>query len=370
MADARRFEAVDPSTMPRRMMPLLVGITGPSFSGKSYSAEELAKGIQRVYGGKVYHIDTENDRALELHKAYGGPFDFVHVPFPIPKSPEQYETAIRFCLAHDDCGVIVVDTMSHEHFALLQMMEDYMERKGAGDDPDKRDRLLFASQVVPKAQRKRLNELIAHGLIRKDGQKVPIILLYRAADKTKPGKSKRDGGDGKPVHKGWQAETTSMLPYEMTVRFLLPPASDGHPNLTPDTEFEKLDVKHPHQFRGWFKPGFQLTAEVGEKLARWAKGESAAPTGKPAQAPPPAAPPPNQEEAGLVEEIKAELARHQLLGKPASKDAIQSAFGMGWGAVTKLPADQLRIGLEALTKQLDGLAAMREPGQDEETEEP
>lgn len=367
MADARRFEAVDPGTMPRRMMPLLVGITGPSFSGKSYSAEELAKGIQRVYGGKVYHIDTENDRALELHKAYGGPFDFVHVPFPIPKSPEQYETAIRFCLAHDDCGVIVVDTMSHEHFALLQMMEDYMERKGAGDDPDKRDRLLFASQVVPKAQRKRLNELIAHGLIRKDGQKVPIILLYRAADKTKPGKSKRDGGDGKPVHKGWQAETTSMLPYEMTVRFLLPPASDGHPNLTPDTEFEKLDVKHPHQFRGWFTPGFQLTAEVGEKLARWAKGESAVPAGKPAQAPPPAGT--TDEAAALVAEVKAVLKAHGFEGSKAAAEPVLAAFGKTWVEMTKLPAEQLRIGLDTLKRNLTGLAAMREPGQDEGTEE-
>lgn len=366
MADARRFEAVDPGSAPRRVMPLLIGITGPSFSGKSYSAEELAKGIQRIYGGKIYHVDTENDRALELHKAYGGPFDFVHVPFPIPKSPEQYENAIRFCLGRDDCGVIVVDTMSHEHFALLQMMEDYMERKGAGDDADKRDRLLFASQVVPKAQRKRLNELIAHGAVRKDGAKVPMLLLYRAADKTKPGKSKREGGDGKPVHKGWQAETTSMLPYEMTVRFLLPPASDGHPNLTPDTEFEKMDIKHPHQFRGWFKEGFQLNADVGERLARWAKGESASPTtSKPAQAPPSPAGQ-TDEAAALVVEVKAVLKTHGFEGSKAAAEPVQLAFGSTWAEMTRLPADQLRIGLDALKRNLNGLAAMREPGQDEE----
>lgn len=363
----RKFEAVDPGIAPRKEMPLLIGITGPSFSGKSYSAEALAQGIQRVYGGKIYHGDTENDRALELHKAYGGPFEFQHVPFPIPKSPEEYETFIRYCLAQDDCGVIVVDTMSHEHFSILQMMEDYMQRKGAGDDYDKRNQLLFASQVIPKAQRKRLNELIAYGCVKKDGGKVPIILLYRAADKTKPGKPKKEGGDGKPVHKGWQAETTSMLPYEMTVRFLLPPGSDGHPNLNPDTEFEKLDIKHPHQFREWFRPGFQLNAEVGERLARWAKnakGDAAKPASQatplPADAP----------EVVLVKEISAYLKSHGIEGSKAAAEPLQMAFGQTWAAVTRLPADQLRVGLAALRKNLDGLAAMRaqaperEPGEE------
>lgn len=356
LPEARKFEAYDPALGPLKEMPLLIGITGPSFSGKSYSSETLAAGIKKVYGGEVYHVDTENDRALELHKRYGGPFEFQHVPFRQPKSPGEYEGVIRFCLSKPDCGVIIVDTMTHEHLALLNMMEEYMERKGAGDDWEKRDRLLFASMVQPKAQRKRVNELIAFGCVRPDGRKVPIILLYRAQDKTKPGKSKKDGGDGKPIHKGWQAETTSDLPFYMTARFLLPPGSDGHPNLSPDTEWEKLEIKNPQQFRGWFKPGFQLSEEIGERLARWAKGGAAA------------AP---DEKATILEFIRLKLATI-----PGTKDrgsAIQRHFLCpSWTPVTKLSLDRLQAGYAGLAAELEGLAAMkaeppeREPGEDPE----
>lgn len=372
---ARAFEAINPATAPRKPMPLLIGITGPSFSGKSYSAEELAKGILRVYGGKVYHVDTENDRALELHEAYGGPFDFVHVPFPLPKSPAQYEEAVRFCLSKDDCGVIILDTMSHEHHALLEMMEEYMQRKGAADDADKRDRLLFASQVVPKAQRKRLNELLVHGCFRRDGTKVPLLLLYRAADKTKPGKSKKEGGDGKPIHKGWQAETTSQLPYDMTIRFLLPPASDGHPNLKPDTEFEKMDIKLPHQFRGWFTDGFQLTADVGERLARWAVGEDVKPAGRnlpeesgKSRSEPAAAQTddPKLQSARLVMEITDLLRKHQKTRKEADLELAVAFVGKTWQQIQRLSPRELQDGLAILKRNLDGVAAMaRQPGEDE-----
>jgi hypothetical protein len=368
-APERRFDSYDPATGPLKEMPLLVGITGPSFSGKSYSSEELAAGMQKVYGGQIYHIDTENDRALELHKRYGGKFEFQHVPFRQPASPEQYEQVLRYCLAKPDCGVIVVDTMTHEHIAVLNMMEEYLERKGAGDDWQKRDRMLFASMVVPKAQRKRLNELVAFGCVRPDGRKVPVILLYRAQDKTKPGKSKADGGDGKPIHKGWQAETTSDLPFYMTARFLLPPGSDGHPNQNPDTEWERLAIKNPQQFRDWFKPGFQLTAEIGERLARWAKGEQvqAQPHGaaqKPASGPP--APPDVLKEALslLTERLPGAENAEQRAG------LFESAFGTrSSSAARKMPPDQQALALAELRRQLDGLAAMqaeRQPGEDDE----
>lgn len=368
VAPERRFEAYDPATGPLKEMPLLVGITGPSGSGKSYSAGELATGMLTVYGGRIYWIDTENDRALELHKRYGGPFDFHHVPFPQPKSPAEYDTIFRYCLDQPDCGVIIIDNLTHEHVALLDMMEDYMERKGAGDDWQKRDRLLFASMVIPKAQRKRLNERIAFGSIRKDGQKVPVILLYRAQDKTKPGKSKQDGGDGKPIHKGWQAETSSDLPFYMTARFLLPPGSDGHPNTNPDTEWERLAIKNPQQFRDWFKPGFQLNREIGARLARWAKGGRQAAQGsapgadrQPRGQPERAAGAPDESQA-VLEQVAELLGRH-CKTKEQRQGALEAAFGGFTKAfLTALPVDQLAVGLAALRQQLEGLAALRDAG--------
>ena len=50
------------------------------------------------------------------------------------------------------------------------------------------------------------------------------------------------------------------------------PGSDGHPNLTPETDSEKMSVKLPEQFRGWFKPGLQLNEELGERLAGFQPG--------------------------------------------------------------------------------------------------
>lgn len=363
---ARAFEDYDPTTR-KKEMPLLVGITGPSFSGKSYSAGELATGIQKVYGGQIYWIDTENDRALELHKSMGGPFEFRHVPFRQPKSPGEYEEVLNYCLAKPDCGVIIFDTMTHEHIALLNMMEEYMERKGAGDDWEKRDRLLFASMVVPKAQRKRLNEKIAFGAVRKDGRKVPLILLYRAQDKTKPGKSKREGGDGKPIHKGWQAETSSDLPYYMTARFLLPPGSDGHPNQKPDTEWEKLAIKNPQQFRDWFQDGFQLNRAIGERLARWAMGEAAV---TPAPAPIVAQAGGQGGKQALLAELAEALTSAYGQDREKRSAALEHAFGT-WSRkeIEKLGEDDLRKGLAALKMNLDPAAHMeREPGFDEGTE--
>lgn len=341
MSEPRKFTDYDPAEGVLKVMPLLISITAPSFGGKSYSAGRLAVGIQRVVGGQIYWIDTENDRALELHKRYGGPFEFRHVPFHHPKSPQEYEQALKFCLAKPDCGVIIIDNMSAEHVALLDMMEEYFTRKGISDNWEKREKATMAAQVIPKAHRKHFNEVAAFGAMRPDGRKVPIIFLYRAVDKTKPSTKIETDASGKTykkmeiVHVGWQAETTSPLPALMTARFLLPPASDGHPNLNPDTEFEKLVVKNPQQFRGWFAPGFQLTEEVGERMARWAYPATDSAT----------KPDPDRAVV-LLAEIEAHL--RTLLSQDAKKEALQSAFGATWKQVKEMPVDKLEAGLTKL----------------------
>jgi hypothetical protein len=244
-------------------MPVCVGITGPQHSGKTYSAMRIAEGMKRVVGGEIYYIDSERGRSLH----YRDKFNFRYVQFDPPYNAESYLAAIEHCEAKG-ATVIVIDSMSHEHSGeggLLDQIEDYLQKR-AGDDDNRREKLKWAAQIEPKAERNRLNRHVT-------GSTTFFILCYRAKDKTKP------GAGGKAVHIGWQAETSSTLPYEMTVRFLLPPGSDGHPNLEPDTEWEKLEVKNPSQFRDWFKPGFQLNEEVGERLARWSIGDAGPSTG-------------------------------------------------------------------------------------------
>lgn len=243
----------------RCAVPLLIGITGASSSGKTYSALRLGTGIARVNGGPLYVIDTEHKRALH----YADAFDFEHINFEPPFGPLDYLAAIRFCVEHK-AGCIVIDSMTHEHSGtggVLDQSEQYLINR-LGDDHDKpgpRSKHLAASLIKPKRERKALNNAIVQ-------MGATAIFCYRAQDKIKPVPGKE------PEKLGWQPETTSPLVYEMTARFLLTPSCDGKPSLMPPTEAERAAIKTPAQFRDWFAPGFQLTEELGEKLATWAAG--------------------------------------------------------------------------------------------------
>lgn len=238
----------------RGTSPLLIGITGVSSSGKTFSALRLATGIQRVTGGEIFVIDTERERATH----YANRFKFRHVNFEPPFGPLDYKTAIDHCV-RKGAKVIVVDSMSHEHSGeggVMDQSDKWLDAK-CGDDWRKRQKNLMLSLVEPKRQRKILNAYIAR-------LGVSMILCYRAADKIKPVQGEE------PVKLGWQPETTSPLHYEMTQRFLLLPGAAGVPTLHPEHEAERLSIKTPEQFKGWFKEGEALSEALGERMARWA----------------------------------------------------------------------------------------------------
>src|SRR6185503_15959759 len=89
----------------REKTPLLLGLVGPSASGKTYSALRLATGIQRVCGGEIFMIDTEARRGLH----YADKFKFRHIAFGAAFSPLDYLEAIEHC-TKKGAGVIVVDS--------------------------------------------------------------------------------------------------------------------------------------------------------------------------------------------------------------------------------------------------------------------
>jgi ABC-type dipeptide/oligopeptide/nickel transport system ATPase subunit len=84
----RQFAASDAK---RSHVPLLIGLTGPSGGGKTFSALRLATGIQTVTGGDIYFIDTESRRALH----YADQFKFKHVPFDAPFGSLDYLALIN-----------------------------------------------------------------------------------------------------------------------------------------------------------------------------------------------------------------------------------------------------------------------------------
>jgi len=240
--------------------PLLLGVAGPSGSGKTYSALRLAVGMQQVIGGDIFGIDTEHKRML----AYADRFKFRHVDFEPPFGPLDYLAAIEHCVKKG-AKIIVIDNLTDEHAGpggVMDQSEKYLDEKAGGDE-NERLKLFMASLKEPKRQRKQLNNRIVQ-------LGINAVFCYRANDAVKP-------VPGKGIeHLGWTPETTSKLIYALTQCFLLAPGSDGKPIFKPATKGERLLVKHPEQFRDWFKDGIQLDEEAGRRMAEWASGPVAA----------------------------------------------------------------------------------------------
>lgn len=244
----RTFEDVEAV---RSKVPLLIGISGASFSGKTYSALELATGIQTVVGGDIFVIDTEARRASH----YVDYFKFRHVEFNAPFNPLAYLAAVRHCVARK-AGVIVIDSASHEH-------------DGDGGVLDMHDRAAANTRgptpwVKPKAERRAMiNGIVQSG--------VPMIFCFRAGPKLD---WKKKGENKEPTDLGIQPIGATPLFYEMTARFLLPAGSGGVPSWNSEIEAERELRKRPRQFDEMFRryEGKPLSRDMGREMAQWAAG--------------------------------------------------------------------------------------------------
>jgi hypothetical protein len=243
----------------RERVSLLVGLSGGTGSGKTYSAMRLAKGL--AGGNKFCVIDTEAGRAQH----YADLFAFDHGDLQPPFRPSAYADAIK---AADDAKypVIVVDSASHEwagEGGILDWHEDELDRM-AGTDWKKREAVKMAAWIQPKMGHKqmvqRLLQIRAH-----------LILCFRAEPKVEM----RRGTDGKMeiVEKqsltglhGWIPICEKNLPYELTASFLLMPDKPGVPQA----------IKLQEQHREFFPANAPITEAAGERLAAWARGGSVA----------------------------------------------------------------------------------------------
>jgi len=237
----------------REQVPLLLGYTGPSGGGKTYSMLRVATGIQRVSGGDIHVIDTEARRALH----YADRFRFQHLQFDPPFGPLDYLAAIKHCAAKG-AGVICVDSMSHEHEGPGGVLETHdAEVKRMGGEKHN-----FRAWARPKAERRRLiNEILQ--------LKTNLIFCFRAKQKTKP--------DGKKlIDLGWCPIAGPEFVYELTANCLLPPHANGVPQWETDLPGEREMMKLPQQFRDILTG--QLSEDMGEAMARWAAGEPTTPT--------------------------------------------------------------------------------------------
>lgn len=265
-AAARTFSA-EPGV--RKAVGLIIGLVGPSSSGKTYSALRLASGIREVTGGEIDFIDTESGRALY----YADKFRFNHVKLTEPFSPLDYLAALQYCVKRGT-KTIVIDSMSHEHEGkggVLDWHEQECERLiGLWSKNGKtvtRDTVQLAAWKTPKDARTELINTMLQ-------MNVNLVMTYRAKEKIKIVTGKP------PVDLGWQPIAGEQYIYEMVLQALLPPNSEGIPVWRSTNPNEQAIMKRPEQFRSIFDPDKpkQLDEETGRQLAQWAAGTLAMPT--------------------------------------------------------------------------------------------
>ena len=240
-------------------LPLLIGLIGPSGGGKTLSALRLAKGIQSVRGGLIVGIDTEARRMLH----YKSQYQFKYLQFGAPFTSLRYCDALLAAAKEANGGVVIVDSMSHEHEGAggyLEYHESELDRM-AGNDWKKREKCTFTAWIKPSADRTRLINTILQ-------TDCAFIFCFRAKEKLKIMRG------SEPIPLGWQAIAGDAFAYEMTVRCLLPPGANGIPDWSEDA-FKNHVAKRGNQHIALVPDGAQLNEDIGAKLALWAKGEDA-----------------------------------------------------------------------------------------------
>lgn len=254
----------------REDTPLIIGIAGPTKSGKTFSALRLAAGLAN--GGKVIMLNAEGARGHQ----YADKFTYIACDLVPPYRYGMYEAVLREAAAQKP-GAIIIDSMSHAHDGpggFLEWHEEELDRI-AGKDFEKRDKSNFTAWIKPKtaenAFRYALLEMPCH-----------VILCMRAKDKLKILTGKP------PIDLGLQPIVGESLSYETLFTLTLSAGAKGVPDL------EASDMREP--FDTMVPKGKPIDEQLGKQLVSWAKGASKrAPASPPAvlqvepSAPPPKA---------------------------------------------------------------------------------
>jgi hypothetical protein len=286
----------------REYTPLIIGIAGPTKSGKTYSAHRMAVGL--AAGGPIAMINAEGAKGHQ----YTNRFTYLAADIDAPYRPERYTEALKDALAVKP-AVIIIDSASHMHDGpggILEYHEDELDRMVGKTDFKARQRATFAAWVRPKAAE---NQFIYAML----GAPCHIILCFRAKEKIRlvPGKD--------PIDLGWQPIAGERIAFETIFTVMLPPHSKGVPDL------EISDMREP--FDTIVPKGKPIDEDLGKKLAEWARaGASTVAKDDP--------------KAAVLGVIKRELA---AAGEPALQQKVaREVFKVdGWKAIEALPLETL-----------------------------
>ena len=238
----------------REQVPLIIGLSGGTGSGKTFSAMRMAKGMS--HGKPFCVIDTENGRASH----YADQFVFDVLDLRAPFSPDAYAQAIQ---AADKANypVIVVDSMSHVWAGdggVLDWQENELDRM-AKDDYQRREACKMAAWIKPKMAHKHMMQALLQ-------VRAHLILCFRAEEKIEMVKTngklevrKKESLTGKD---GWIPICEKSVPFECTCSFLLLASNPGIPH----------PIKLQEQHKPFFNPAGSIDEYAGEQLSKWAAG--------------------------------------------------------------------------------------------------
>lgn len=253
----------------RENVGLLIGLSGASGSGKTFSAMRLAQGIVGPEG-RFAVIDTEARRALH----YADRFRFDHAELRAPFRPQAYADAIK---AADEAGyaAILIDSMSHEYEGGGGILEWAAELEAGTPKPGVTNPRTYGNDwwqdwdvkpikspgnwKEPKSAHKRLVSRLLQC-------RAHLIFCLRAEDKIeivrRGGKTEIIPPEQKAPKDRWVPICEKRFMFEMTASFVLTSDAPGVP----------LPVKLQEQHKGLFPQGQPITEEHGAALAAWAGG--------------------------------------------------------------------------------------------------
>lgn len=236
----------------RENTPLIIGIAGPTKSGKTYSAHRLARGlVGDKPNPRIIMLNAEGARGHQ----YADEFSYIACDIEQPFGPDRYADAVDE-IKKQSPDALIVDSCSHMHDGpggLLEWHEKELDRM-AGNDYKKREKCTWTAWIKPKAAENRF----IYALL---GLDCPVVLCFRAKEKLKIVSGKE------PVDLGWQPIAGDRITFETIFTLVLPPHSKGVPDLQASEMRKPFDVMVPGNKA--------IDEELGRKLTQWAKGSAA-----------------------------------------------------------------------------------------------
>ena len=208
-------------------------------------------------------IDTEARRSLH----YADEFKFIHCQFNEPFGSHDYAEVIKAAAKESAEGVVIVDSMSHEHEGMggyLMFHDAECERLGKGD-PAKAEASKWRAWAKPAAARQFLINTILQ---------IPAAFVFCFRAKEKSAMVKNNGRND-IVTLGWQAIAGDAFVFEQTIRCLLPPGAEGVADWSALAK-ENGVPKCPEALKSIMVNQRPLDELHGEHLALWAAGKTKA----------------------------------------------------------------------------------------------